>query len=494
MAVTFLPDLGVISLLSTTAIGLLTTFLVYRFFFDGLRSIPGPYICRLTSLWIWYRSYFGDECTTIDRLHKLYGPVVRIGPNEVVISDGAALAPIYVEKGGFMKAPCYSNFDIEGHSTIFSTLDPAHRSVRSKAVVPAFSMTSIRSGQDRIEECVAKLVARLESDAARSRTLSQQSGRSQPVNVLNLTRSLALDAVSSYLFGQSFGGISETGDRMSANLFVDTLVAVGRFFFLPNQVFLAFELARERFWPDQEVDESAKKVDDFAATLVQGEQGDASLYQARLLKAGISAHEVEVQCKDLIFAGTDSTGTTLATMIWHLAKRPDIYKLLREEVAGADAKDISYNPQSLRVLDAVVREGLRVAMANPTRFPRTVPPQGFNFDSNGEQYFLPGGTQVGLQVYTLHLNPTVFPEPLAFKPERWLEDPTPEMQRDYIPFGLGARQCIARNLATTELFLAVRAIARSNLLEGAQAVGEKIEMMEWFNSKIVGEKIELLWQ
>ena len=57
---------------------------------------------------------------------------------------------------------------------------------------------------------------------------------------------------------------------------------------------------------------------------------------------------------------------------------------------------------------------------------------------------------------------------------------------------LGNR-CIARNLASMELVLATRALARENVLEGARPVGDKIEMMEWFNSKIKGEKIELVW-
>lgn len=134
-------------------------------------------------------------------------------------------------------------------------------------------------------------------------------------------------------------------------------------------------------------------------------------------------------------------------------------------------------------------------MANPTRFPRIVPPQGFDFGAcSGKHFHIPGGTTVGMQPYTLHFNPDVYPNPFAFKPERWLENPTAEMQRDWIPFGLGARQCIARNLAQSELFLAVRAIARENVLEGARAVGEKIELLEWFNSKVKGEKIELIWQ
>jgi len=134
-------------------------------------------------------------------------------------------------------------------------------------------------------------------------------------------------------------------------------------------------------------------------------------------------------------------------------------------------------------------------MANPTRLPRIVPLQGFRFEAcNKQQYYLPPGTQVGLQIYTMHFNADVYPDPFAFKPERWLDNPTPEMQRDWIPFGLGARQCIARNLALMELLLATRALARENVLEGAKTVGEKIELMEWFNSKVKGEKIELVWQ
>lgn len=171
------------------------------------------------------------------------------------------------------------------------------------------------------------------------------------------------------------------------------------------------------------------------------------------------------------------------------------YAQLREEITAADNKGSDYNPQSLTYLDAVIREGLRIAMANPTRLPRVVPPGGFNFTANdGKQYYMPAGTLVGLQIYTLHFNPVVFPDPFAFNPNRWLKDPTPEMQRDFIPFGLGTRQCIARNLATQELFLAVRAIARHDVLKGAKAVGESIEILEWFNSRVKGESIQLIWE
>jgi len=127
-------------------------------------------------------------------------------------------------------------------------------------------------------------------------------------------------------------------------------------------------------------------------------------------------------------------------------------------------------------------------MANPTRLPRVVPSSGWTF--NG--YYFPPGTNVGCALYSLHFNAAVFPDPFSFGPERWL-DPTPGMLRDHIAFGLGPRQCIARNLASAELYTAVRAIVMEDVLKGAKPVGDKIEILEWFNSKIVGEKIELVW-
>lgn len=67
------------------------------------------------------------------------------------------------------------------------------------------------------------------------------------------------------------------------------------------------------------------------------------------------------------------------------------------------------------------------------------------------------------------------------------------MQRDWIPFSLGQRACLARNLAQSELQIAIRAVARENLLNGATAVGDNIEIYDWFNSKLVGDRLDLVW-
>jgi Cytochrome P450 len=130
-------------------------------------------------------------------------------------------------------------------------------------------------------------------------------------------------------------------------------------------------------------------------------------------------------------------------------------------------------------------------MANPTRMPRIVGSSGLQLPNLP---FIPPGTSVSPCVWCLHVNPSVFPNPHAFEPERW-EKASEEMVRDSIPFGLGPRQCIARNLATAELYWAVEALVRRDLLKGAGTVREGIEILEWFNSRVKPEgKIEMVWK
>lgn len=487
--------LGQASPLATLALLAAISYVVYRTYFDPLSHVPGPFICRLTSLWVWIHSCLGDECRQIDALHAKYGPVVRIAPNEVVFSEGEALVPIYSERGGFLKSPAYANFDFEGHQTIFSARDPAHRAKRSKAVVPMFSTAAIRSSLDTIEGCIDQFVKRLQSEVEEARSRAKETGRSQPVDVLNLTRGLALDAVTSYLFGKPYDGCNEKTSRLSASMFVDSVVSFGRFFYLPNYLFgHVFTICQKLFPPSLEENASIEKVDTFTKALTHNPPSE-DLYQTRLLNSGITCEETNIQMQDVIFAGTDTTGTNLAMLLWNLTNHPSVLHKLHQELTEAETTTPNYDPSTLPYLNAVIKETLRLSMANPTRFPRIVPPSGWTYTSpsTSKSYHIPSGTQVGIQPWTLHFKSSVFPDPHTFNPNRWL-NPTREMLRDWIPFNIGARQCIARNLAMTELLLTARAVVKSNVLKGAKVVKERVEVVEWFNAKIVGEKVELVWE
>ena len=406
----------------------------------------------------------------------------------VAISDGDVLAPIYTEKGGFLKPAFYGNFDIDGHKSIFSELVPEKRAVRAKAVLPLFSARSLKEGSKGFYSCANLWVERM-------REASREKGKK--VNILELTRGFAVDGLSEYLFGKRFGGLddlkmSEKGDRgvMRASGMVDMFVGANRYWYLPTWAFEWIAWADDKLNPSLEGVVSMDHVDSFVAGVVaeaeDQKQGTYLTYQGRMLDAGISVSETRAQCKDLIFAGTDSTGMNLATICFMLAKNPDTYKKLKKEVQ--EAKPTEEEVQSLPYLRGVVTEGLRLAMANPARSTRVVPPEGWTFK---ETYF-PPGTDVSCAQFELHYNGEVFGDAREFRPERWAEA-SEDMRRDYVPFGTGARQCIARNLATKELFFAVQRIAEEDVLKGARCCQDKIEIMEWFNSKVVGERIDLVW-
>lgn len=513
LSLLFTPSTAVLLLLTPIAFLILRAF--YRISpFHPLSHVPGPLLPRVSSLWLVYHAWIGDECTTVHKIHQKYGSTVRTGPNSVDISDGDALNDIYTAKGGFRKTDFYGNFDIDGHKSIFSELMPERRAVRAKAVLPLFSSGSLRAGKDMLGEVVQSFVDLCKEKAAESRA----SGK--VVNLLDLTRGLSIDGVTGYLFGRPYGGVQDARQedkgvidgkliRMSASGMVDAFVGVGRFWYLRSEIFQWVDWLDAKFGAgsSEEGFESIELVDKFVAGIVEDAQKaletekaasttsvngvTVDSYPCRLLSAGISVSETRAQCKDLIFAGTDSTGMNLATIMFHLAKHPEVVKALEEELEQNQGVTDLMEIQALPWLRGVVREGLRVSMANPSRLARVVPAQGWSF--KGTKF--PAGTEVSCSPFELHLNEDVFKSPLVFNPRRWIDEgsTSQEMDRDSIPFGLGTRQCIARNLATVELFLAVKALVESGVMHGAEVVADKIEIMEWFNSHVVGGKIGMKW-
>ena len=64
-------------------------------------------------------------------------------------------------------------------------------------------------------------------------------------------------------------------------------------------------------------------------------------------------------------------------------------------------------------------------------------------------------------MYTTHRDERFFPEPDAFRPERWLDDLEKRLPRAaFIPFGLGSRKCIGASFAMMETALLLATIAR----------------------------------
>ncbi|KAL9039958.1 MAG: hypothetical protein Q9214_004670 [Letrouitia sp. 1 TL-2023] len=450
---------------------------LYRIFLHPLSNVPGPLLAKGTSWWHHYHTYIGDECTAIHACHLKYGSLVRIGPNDVDIADGTALSVIYNEKGGFRKAQHYANFNVDGFNTIFTARDPSERALRAKAVAPLFSSASIRAKIELLYECVARFVKGIEEEKG------QRSPN--PIDIQEHARFLSMDIISSYLFGQRYQESESSRDKLTAAPWLDFLVVLGRFFYLPSKICSFCLNVDGLIRPSKKFEEhSTSAVQTFLWALI--DKAKENTFHGDLIAAGIPESEAKAQSEDIMFAGSHTTGMTLATILWHLCEQPEVYSNLRNEIV----KNIGNrsDPQQLPYLKGVIKEGLRLSKANPTRLARVAPKGGWTFDGR----FFPAGTTVGLGAFEMHSNTEVFEEANAFRPERWL-NPSPKMNRDYVPFGTGLRQCIARNLATTELFLAVEKVVEADVLSGAKHVADTLEVNEWFNAQIKGGKVELVW-
>lgn len=291
---------------------------IYRVCFHPLGRVPGPLLAKCTSLWQILHSYVGDECTIMQTLHHRYGNVVRIGPNMIDIADGAALGPIYVDKGGFPKPSCYHNAYTDGFATIFSTTDPAYRATRAKAVAPLFSSAAIHRDREHLYQCVERFVQNLRK--------YKEVSKSRPVDLQRYTRALGLDVLASYLFRHRPSKIQMQIEEGAMIPWLDFIVDAGQFFYFPARFFRFCVAAYSRFRPQGRSEANASKlVREYTMDLASDAESKDNTFQRKLLKQGVSREEIAAECKSMMVAGTHSFGSVLAMTLWHLAKEPTVY-------------------------------------------------------------------------------------------------------------------------------------------------------------------------
>ena len=117
--------------------------------------------------------------------------------------------------------------------------------------------------------------------------------------------------------------------------------------------------------------------------------------------------DVHWEAMGLIVAGSDTTAVTLTYLIWAVLKRPALQKRLETELSALGEAFTDAELEHIQLLNAVIDETLRLYGAAPGSLPRIVPPAGSHLDG----FFLPGGTTVSTQAFTLHRQPSIFPDP-----------------------------------------------------------------------------------
>lgn len=96
--------------------------LLFKAISNPLRSIPGPFWARKTHLWKLYHVYNRTLAQAIEEAHAKYGPVIRIGPNDVNFQTRDAINPIYKSGRAMPKTKFYDSFQAI-NANLFSTRD-----------------------------------------------------------------------------------------------------------------------------------------------------------------------------------------------------------------------------------------------------------------------------------------------------------------------------------------------------------------------------------
>jgi cytochrome P450 len=161
--------------------------------------------------------------------------------------------------------------------------------------------------------------------------------------------------------------------------------------------------------------------------------------------------EVRDQVMTLMFAGHDTSTSTLTFMMHELARHPEVITRLCEEqdrVLGGHTPTVEQLEREMPYLDMVLDEVLRLyppAWIGPRRAVR-------EFEFGG--YTVPKDAYVNYCSWASHRIPEVFPDPEAFIPERFTRERKAALPRGaYVPFGGGQRVCIGKRFGQMEVKL-----------------------------------------
>jgi cytochrome P450 len=150
--------------------------------------------------------------------------------------------------------------------------------------------------------------------------------------------------------------------------------------------------------------------------------------------------ELRDELMTLLLAGHETTATALSWTLERLVRHPAALARLRAEHRSGETA----------YLDATIKESLRLRPVVPAVGRYLTAP----LEIGGRT--LPADVYLSLSVYLLHRRPDLYPDPGAFRPERFLDRPAGTYE--WIPFGGGMRRCLGASFALFEMRVVLQAL------------------------------------
>ncbi|KAJ0425639.1 putative benzoate 4-monooxygenase cytochrome P450 [Aspergillus carlsbadensis] len=443
---------------------------VYRVTLHPLAHIPGPRLASVTYLYEWYHDIYhlGQLPWKLKNLHERYGRIIRITPDEVHIRDPDFTTTLYSRGNGRTDKPDRAAEMFGPFPGAISTAPHDHHRLRRSALNPFFSRKSVAELVPAMMHAVDILCQRLQ-DACKT---------GEVVNLKYIYAAVTSDIIDGYCFAREPTKVRERDFGQKFFDDIDSFMEVSLLnFHIPAIMRISFAL------PDsinKLLAPAMAAMLDFREDL--GRQVDAirhgrdKAYEGighrtvlhELLSSSLPPDEVKTprlrdEAFSLMVAGSGTTAYTLRSTTYHIASNPSIRARLHAELASA-IPDPTQPPslgalEKLPYLTAVINEGLRLAEPVTHRLPRILPDKPLVYGS----YTLPPGTTISMTGSFTHQDPSIFPNPQTFNPERWLagsEEERKQLETYLVPFDKGPRICLGMNLAMAELYLILAMVFR----------------------------------
>jgi cytochrome P450 len=198
---------------------------------------------------------------------------------------------------------------------------------------------------------------------------------------------------------------------------------------------------------DRRADPAVEARQDLLSLLCRVRQADGS---------PMTESELRDELMTMLMAGQETTSAALAWAFERLVRNPDALDRLTLELADGGED----------YLDAVIREVLRLRPPIPVIARKLKAPMRLG------EYLIPSDWVVMPSIYLLHREPSLFPRPDEFVPERFLTDAA--RSKAWIPFGGGTRRCLGANLAQLQMKIVLRTVLPRVRLVAASAAPEPI--------------------
>ncbi|RVX73375.1 hypothetical protein B0A52_03017 [Exophiala mesophila] len=319
-----------------------------------------------------------------------------------------------------------------------STRSRRDHDVRRKAWAKGFTQNSLREYEPRVEKYTVALIEQI-------RRFSGQA-----INAAQWFNYYSFDVMGDLAFGKSFDMLENGQKHWAIQLLNNGQRGIGIFgpvpwlFVIVSQIpFLTKEFQKFiKFCEDMMDQRSKMKGDrpDISSWILKSPPMTDTRFDERAWLTGDS--------RLIIVAGSDTTAATLTHIFYHLAQTPSHMEILRKEIDSLDGDFRAPKLMTLKHLNGVINEALRLHPPVPAGVARITPPEGVTVGGT----YIPGNVNVLAPLFTLFRSPECYVHPEEFIPERWYSKPELLLRGDaFIPFLIGPYSCIGKQLALIEI-------------------------------------------